>query len=311
MNFTKPIALAAALAGLSALAVHAQTTGSVIANLSSLGLVGQSSGSLIAGFVVEGAVAKDVLIRGAGPDLGNFGVSNPAGPVDINVYDAGGNLVASNSGFQSDPNYVTTEQVAAQLGAFPLGDPGDSEILAVLPPGSYTIEIAPDSGDTPDGEALLEVYDADAPGSGSVIANLSTRGQVGANAGSLIAGFVVAGDSSKNVLVRGIGPDLAQFGVSNPAAAVGINVYDSNGNLVGTNRGYQNDPNAAAVEQLWAPLGAFSLSDPGNSELLLNLAPGNYTIEVVPASTDAPDGVGMVEVYDADAAASTLSPAGS
>ena len=302
MHFTKSIVLASLVAG-STLAAVAQTAGSSIANLSSLGPVGQSSGSLIAGFVVEGTAPKNVLIRGTGPDLVNFGIANPAGPVDINVYDATGNVIVSNSGFQNDPNYLTTEQTAAQLGAFPLGDPGDSEVLVSLAPGSYSIEIAPDSADSPDGDALLEVYDAGAPGSGSIIANLSTRGQVGATAGSLTAGFVVSGTASKNVLVRGVGPDLAQFSVANPAAAVDINVYDANGNLVATNSGFQNDPNAAAIGALWGPIGAFAMSDPGNSELLLNLAPGNYTVEVVPTNQDSPDGVGLLEVYDAAVAA--------
>ena len=211
-------------------------------------------------------------------------------------------MVAANSGFQNDPNYQTTEQTAVQLGAFALGDPGDSEVMTTLPPGTYSVAIAPNAADADDGVALLEVYDADAVGGGSMIANLSTRGQVGANAGSLSAGFVVSGTAPKNVLVRGIGPDLAQFGVTNPAGAVDINVYDANGNLIATNSGFQNDPNAGAIEQLWSTVGAFAIGDPGNSELLLNLAPGNYTVEVVPTNADAPDGVGMLEVYDADAA---------
>ncbi len=307
MNVKQSILLAAIVAS-STLAAVAQTAGSTLANLSSLGPVGQLSGSLTAGFVIEGTVPKNVLVRGTGPDLSSFGVTNPAGPVDINVYDANGNLVASNAGFQTDPNYLATEQTAAQLGAFALGDPGDSEILATLAPGAYTVEIAPNAADTAEGVALLEVYDADASMGGSVIANLSTRGQVGANAGSLTAGFIVSGASSKYVLIRGVGPDLALFGVNNAAAAVDINVYDSQGNLVATNSGFQNDPNAAAIEQIWSQVGAFPLSNPGNSELLVNLAPGAYTIEVVPTSADAPDGVGMLEAYDADAAVTTPLP---
>jgi hypothetical protein len=86
---------------------------------------------------------------------------------------------------------------------------------------------------------------------------------------------------------------------------VDINVYDASGNLVGSNSGYQNDPNAATTMQVAAATGAFPLGDPGDSELLLNLAPGNYTVEVVPTSQDAPDGVGLLEVYDADSAMTT------
>ena len=84
MNVSPSLVLSALFAG-STLAATAQTAGSSIANLSSLGPVGQNAGNLIAGFVIEGTVPKDVLIRGTGPDLANFGVTNPAGPVDINV----------------------------------------------------------------------------------------------------------------------------------------------------------------------------------------------------------------------------------
>jgi hypothetical protein len=274
----------------------------VIANLSTRGFVGSASGSLIAGFVVEGTAAKNVLIRGIGPGLAEFGVTNPAAAVSVNVYDQSGNLVAANHGFQTDPNAALTAETAATVGAFPLTAAGDSAVLASLAPGAYSIEIAPDASDAPDGDALLEVYDADAPGSGSTIANLSSRGQVGASAGTLISGFVIAGDTAKNVIVRGVGPDLAMFGVANPAAAVDITIYDASGNIVATNSGYQNDPNAANVVQDDAALGAFPLNDPGDSELLANLAPGAYTVVVSPTASDAPDGVGLVEVYDADAA---------
>ena len=309
MNISKSLVLASMVASL-AVAVAAQSASSSIANLSSLGSVGQNAGNLIAAFVIEGTAPKHVLVRGTGPGLAAFGDANPASAVGVNIYDGSGNLVASNSGFQNDPNFMATEQTAAQLGAFPLGDPNDSEVLVSLAPGSYSIEIAPNASDAPDGDALLEVYDADASGSGSIIANLSTRGQVGAAAGSLITGFVVSGPAPKNVLVRGIGPDLAGFGVANPAAAVDINVYDANGNLVATNSGFQNDPNAAAITQLWSAVGAFPMTAPGNSELLLNLAPGNYTVVVIPTNADSPDGVGMVEVYDADAAVAAAAPNG-
>lgn len=301
MNFTKSIALASIVASSTIFAV-AQTAGSSIANLSSRGPVGQAAGNLIAGFVVAGTAPKNLLIRGTGPGLATFGVGNPAAAVGINVYDTAGDLVASNSGFQSDPNFMATEQTAAELGAFPLSDPGDSEVLVSLPPGAYSVEIAPNAADAADGDALLEVYDADAPGGDSIIANLSTRGQVGATAGSLTSGFVVSGTAPKNVLIRGVGPELALFGVNNAAAAVDINVYDASGNLVASNSGFQNDPTADADAQIAAAIGAFGMNDPGNSEVLLNLAPGSYTVEMVPTNQDAPDGVALLEVYDADGA---------
>lgn len=300
----KIISLVSLLAGATT-AVFAQDSTSQLVNLSSRGLVGSGAGSLKAGFVVAGTTAKDVLIRGTGPGLGAFGDLNPAAAVNINVFDSSGNLVASNAGVLTpDPQAA---QMAAAVGAFPQTAPGDSALIATLAPGPYTIQIAPNSADSPDGDALLEVYDADPLGSGSAAVNASTFGQIGANAGTMITGFVIGGSANKNVLLRGVGPDLAAFGATNSAAGVGINVYDSNGNLVASNYGYLNDPNSAATAQIASAAGAFALGNPGDSELVVSLPPGAYSVEAVPTSADAIDGVALLEVYDADSAVSAMS----
>jgi hypothetical protein len=181
-----------------------------------------------------------------------------------------------------------------------LSDAGDSATRVTLAPGAYTVEIAPNSTDALDGTALLEVYDADPVGGTGRIANLSARGQVGATAGPLISGFVITGTTSKMLLVRGIGPELAAFGIANAAGPVDINIFDANRNIVATNSGFLNYANAAASVQTAALVGAFPLSDGGESAVVVSLAPGAYTIEVTPTASDANDGVGLVELYDAD-----------
>ena len=297
----KSILFFSLLAGAAATAL-AQPAASAIANVSSRGLVGAGAGSLIVSFVVEGSTPKQLLVRGVGPGLADFGVDAPASAVAINVYDSSGAIVAGGAGLPGDPTSDAVAQEAAQLGAFPLHNSGDSEILATLPPGAYSVEIAPNAADAPDGDALLEIYDADAPGSGSTIVNLSTRGEVGASAGTVTAGFVVDGNSPKNLLIRGVGADLNSFGVGNAAPAVGLAVYDAAGNLVAANNGYQNDPGAAATMQTAAAVGAFPLGDAGDSALLVNLAPGAYTVEIAPGAADADDAIGLLEVYDVDSA---------
>ena len=128
-----------------------------LANLSSRGLVGQSSGSLIAGFVVEGTGPKAVLIRGVGPGLAQFGVGNPAADIAINVYDGGGNLVAANDGFLTDPNAATVGTVSAAVGAFALTSASrDAAVLTSLEAGSYTAVVSGVGGAT--GTALVEIY---------------------------------------------------------------------------------------------------------------------------------------------------------
>lgn len=287
----------------AATAAFAQAPASQIANLSSRGVVGAGAGSLIAGFVVSGSAPKTVLVRGTGPGLAAFGDTSPATLINVNVYDGAGNLIASNSGTMPDP---TVAAASASVGAFTQSSPGDSALVATLAPGSYTVEIAPSGANSPAGDALLEVYDADAPGSGSSIVNLSTRSQVGAASGAMISGFVVNGTSAKMMLIRSVGADLAAFGVANAAPVVGIKLYDTNGKLVAANSGYLTSTNAADVAQAAAALGAFPLADAGDSAVLVSLPPGAYTVELVPAAADAPAAVGMIEIYDAD---STVAPA--
>jgi hypothetical protein len=271
---------------------------STLANLSARGLVGSTAGSLVAGLVVDGSVPKNILLRGVGPGLAAFGVGNHAAPLVLNVYDAGGALVATNSGYQNDPAADNVALVTASVGAFALSDPGDSATVAVLAPGAYSVELVPADSAAPDGAALLEVYDADAPSVPSKLRNLSTRSLVGANAGPLVSGFVINGHASKTLLIRAVGPDLANFGVPNAAGPVDIYIYNSSGKLIAVNSGYQNVANTNALVSAAAQLGAFPLNDPGDSAVLVTLPPGAYSVVVVPTVPGTPDGVGLVEVYD-------------
>lgn len=276
-RFARIFALVLAVAATS---LHAAST---IANLSSYSLVGASAGSLVAGIVIEGTENKNVLIRGVGPGLAMFGVAHPAGEVAIEVYDSSGNVVASNNGLLAalDPDAIA--EVSASVGAFPLTDPGDAALLTTLAPGAYWIEVAPNAPDSPDGSALLEIYDTDAPDRASHITGLHTRGQIGGMAGALTAGFVVGGNDSKFISIRGIGPDLTPPDTAHNAAniaSVDLSVYDSAGNLVAFTSG------------------AFKNSN----ETLVTLMPGAYTVQVTLTSPSAGAGEAIVEIADADPA---------
>ncbi|MGH7944812.1 MAG: Ig-like domain-containing protein, partial [Opitutaceae bacterium] len=49
----------------------------------------------------------------------------------------------------------------------------------------------------------------------SRISNISTRSMAGAGDGTLVAGFVISGTGTKPLLVRAVGPTLANFGIAN------------------------------------------------------------------------------------------------
>lgn len=131
--------------------------------------------------------------------------------------------------------------------------------------------------------------------SNSRLANLSVRAVAGTGDGTLIVGFVVSG-APKSMLVRAIGPGIAEFASSSmtdPSLALmsGITSLANNDNWGGTSE----------LKTTFARLGAFPLADSSRDAALLRvLNPQPYTVIV--AGTP---GVALAEIYDADAANSS------
>jgi len=136
--------------------------------------------------------------------------------------------------------------------------------------------------------------------------NVSTRSLTGTAADTLIAGFVVSGSETKPVLIRGIGPSLAGFGVSAALSSVRLEVFRGQTSIaVGTDWGAAaNNPGEIAATA--SRVGAFPLqTNSRDAALVLNLAPGAYSAVVTGQS--GASGVALVEVYDATAGAIPLS----
>lgn len=129
-------------------------------------------------------------------------------------------------------------------------------------------------------------------------ANLSTRLQVGTDQNVSIIGFIVTGDISKKVILRGLGPSLAEKGVTGYLTDPTLALYDANDNLVATNDNWK-DTQADEINATGIP--------PQNdleSAIVETLAPGKYT--AVLAGNNGGTGVGLVEIYEGDNNTSTL-----
>lgn len=131
--------------------------------------------------------------------------------------------------------------------------------------------------------------------------NLSARAYVESGANILIAGFVTGGTGTKSMLIRGVGPTLGQapFDVPNSLPAATLTFFNSDGSVIASNSQWNSN-----LAPTFAALGAFALpvgSD--DAALLETVAPGAYTAQV--SSTEGPNGVGLVELYDADQGPST------
>lgn len=135
----------------------------------------------------------------------------------------------------------------------------------------------------------------------SRIANLSIRTRAGTGDQTLIVGFVVGGAGtagSKPLLVRGVGPTLAQFGVTGTLEDPRLELF----NAAGT-RLFENDNWLAADGAAFAGVGAFPLTAGSRDAALLQgaLAAGGYSAQV--SGVGGAAGVVLAEIYDVSSGA--------
>lgn len=269
-----------------------------LVNLSTRGTVGNGAGALVAGLVVQApaGATKSLLVRGIGPGLRSFGVDGAVARTSLSIVDAGGATLASNDqGWLNNPNLPQLDAATRAVGAFALQpSSGDSAVLVTLPGGVYTVSVGAVGGAT--GTGLVEIYEVGADSSRLV--NLSTRGVVSATA-ALTVGVVVGGTASTKLLVRAIGPGLAQFGVAGALARPQLTVF-SGATQIATNAGWTvpgNGSNPTTLAGAASAAGAFPLAAGSDDAALLltNLAPGSYT--AVATGAGGATGAALIEVY--------------
>jgi hypothetical protein len=180
----------------------------------------------------------------------------------------------------------------------------DAAIFAVIDPKltaagkQFSMSVVPQHNAT--GVALAEIYDGDAFDSPSRLVNLSTRGYVGTGENVLVAGFAVR-NGSLPLLIRGVGPSLSAFGISNRLQRPVIAVRDVNGKVLAQNSvwGSNQDVPLADLQFISQALGAFTIpTTSADSALIFNAQPNQlYTITV--SGVDDSTGNAIVEIYDA------------
>ena len=259
-----------------------------LSSLSVRGLAGSGNQMLIAGFATVGDSNKQLLLRGVGPGLTPFGVSGVVTDPALTLFNAAGTVLQQNDDWSGTAILTDT---FAQLQAFPLpAISKDAALLATLPPAAYTAHLTAQGGT---GVALLEAYDAD-PGTPTTrLASLSVRNQVGTGDNILIAGFAITGNVSRTVLIRGIGPTLARYGVNGVMANPQLQVFQGN-TLLAQNDDWGSD---ATLATMAAQVNAFALdANSKDAALVITLPPGAYTAQV--SGVGNTTGVALVEIYE-------------
>jgi hypothetical protein len=285
----------------AALAYSTTTDLGRIMNVSIRNDAGTGANQLIAGFVIGGAGTsgnKTLLVRGDGPLLTSLGLPGLPDPL-LDLFQPSVSTtvpIAANQGWN---NSTTITSIGTAVGAYPLpANSLDSALAPTLAPGAYTANVTGASNDT--GIALAEVYDATSGFTATTprLINVSGRSQVGTGASQLIAGFVIGGSTAKTVLVRGMGPTLAGYGVTGVLPDPTVAVYQPSVSTtvpLYSNTGWGGNPQISSVASLIGAFG-FASGSSADSALLVSLPPGVYTANVTGASNDT--GVALVEVYE-------------
>ena len=248
-------------------------------NLSTRGQVQAGNNVMIGGFIIQGNTPKRVLIRAVGPNLSNYGVTGVLLDPTMQLY-SGQTVIASNDNWGGAPNVAEI-----QASGLAPSNALESAILTTLSPGAYTAIVSGSGGGT--GVGIVEVYELDHPE--VPLINISTRGQVLTGDNVMIGGFIIQGTTAQAVLIRAVGPNLVNYGVTGVLANPMLQLY-SGQTIIASNDNWQDATNASAIQATGlAPVNSLEAA------ILITLPPGAYTAIVSGAGGGT--GVGIIEVF--------------
>jgi hypothetical protein len=253
-----PTATAAPTA--TATATATPTPSTRLGNIATRSLIDVSDNVMVAGFIVTGTQPKKVIVRGIGPSLGFAGQLDD--PI-LELRDGNGVLIKSNDNWRDSED----KQAIFNTGIPPRNDL-EAAILATLPAkgATYTAILRGVNGGT--GIGVVDIYDLDSETAESKLANVSTRGFVSTGDNAMIAGTIVIGPETQDVIIRALGPSLS---IVNKLADPFLELHDANGTICKSNDNWEKDnPDKEAIfDSGVAP------TDPRESAIKATLQPNN------------------------------------
>jgi hypothetical protein len=228
------------------------------------------------------------MVRGIGPSLSRFGVTDPLANPTLEIHDSSGATVATNNDWRTTQigGLITGDQSAEinNSGLAPTDDL-ESAIIANVTPGTYTAVVRGVGNSI--GTAVVDAYDLSAS-SPARLANIATRGLVQPGDKLMIAGFIIQNAPIKAV-VRAIGPSLTDFGITNALKDTTLKLVNDQGTVVRENDDWKSDQQQELEQTGLQPTRDLEAA------LIENLPPGLYTAQLrgKPEQT----GIGVVQVY--------------
>ncbi len=172
-------------------------------------------------------------------------------------------------------------------------------ILEVFDTGGPSVACRYSGKRVDEGEKLGYIFSSSAvSGSGAAMSNISMLARVTGGDDALTSGFVISGQTPRQVLVRAVGPSLAGFGLADPLELPQLTVFKGS-RVIGSNEGWGKDEDTIKVlTEAFDRAGAFRLQDGASRDaaIILTLQPGPYTMQV--KSADRKAGAALLEVYE-------------
>lgn len=157
--------------------------------------------------------------------------------------------------------------------------------------GTYRVVLTGPNGQVSSGDFQVAVD----RGALMNLVNLSVRSTAAEGAATLVVGFAVSGQDAQPLILRGVGPSLAGFGVTGFAVNPRVTLYDGSQTQIDFNDDWTDSPE---VVEAFNTVGAFALvSGSEDAVLFRSIDPGAYSAHVTPGDAEA--GIVVVEAYDA------------
>ena len=189
----------------------------------------------------------------------------------------------------TSPTATATPTSTATPSATPTPAPTATPTPAATPPPTPTPTVTPTPASTPSPTPTATP---------SSLGNISTRVRVLSGDNALIGGLIATGTANKRVIIRAIGPTLADFGVPGVLQDPTLELYQGS-TLITSNDDWRQSPQQAEIQN-----SGLAPNKDAESAIIATLTP-NQGYTAIVRGKNGETGVGVVEAFDLDQGAAS------